>query len=156
MQDQISWKESEDIFQKAHLLAAGVYRCTQNFPGFEGRGLVYEMKESTLAVSAFLSDALRKDQKPYLLNVLESVERRLENLRRNLQISRLLAYLAQPDFQELDETVESLKGRVRLWRESLLGVGDWTIQAEPSPAPAREDAPPRSPGTPRSPRKSLR
>ncbi len=156
MHDQISWKESEDIFRKAHQLAARVYRCTQNFPGFEGRGLVYEMKESTLAVSAFLSDALRKDQKPYLLNVLESVERRLEGLRRNLQISRLLAYLAQPDFQDLDEAVESLQSRVSLWRESLLGIGAWKVPAERPPEPAKEDAPAVPNPAPASSRKSLR
>jgi four helix bundle protein len=127
--DVIRWQDGEKVFAQAHALAAQVYRSTRLFPISEGKGLVYEMRQATLAISAFLSDALRKDQKTYLFDVLAALERHLGELRRNLAVSRLLTYLSEHEFVELDRGAEALENLLTQWRRDLEEVPELRLEA---------------------------
>jgi four helix bundle protein len=131
--DTIRWQDGEKVFAEAHELASRLYRSTRDFPICEGKGLVYEMRQSTLAVSAFLSDALRKSQRNYLLDVMSAIDRHLAKLRRQLAVSRLLTYLAPSDFEDLDRRVETLAARIAEWRGALEEVPELRLRQEASP-----------------------
>ncbi|HRY28419.1 MAG TPA: four helix bundle protein [Elusimicrobiota bacterium] len=133
----ISWNDGQAIFQKAHVLASEVYRSTRTFPISEGSGLVYEMRQSSLAISAFLSDALRKDQKSYLVDVLETVLKHLADLRRNVVVSRFLTYLSDDDFEKLDRLAEVFRADVETWKESLDTFSRPGDRRPGDPAPTR-------------------
>jgi four helix bundle protein len=96
-----------------------VYQHTRNFPICEGKGLVYEMRQSALAISAFLSDALRKSQRTYLINVMDAIDRHLAELRRNLAVSQLLTYMGDREFEALDKRAGSLIELMAEWRRAL-------------------------------------
>lgn len=128
--DMIRWQDGEKVFAQAHDLSSRVYHHTRNFPICEGKGLVYEMRQSTLAVSAFLSDALRKSQRTYLLDVMTAIERHLGELRRSFAVSRLLTYLSEPDFVMLDRRAAVLMDLMVEWRASLEEVPEIKLKQE--------------------------
>lgn len=132
--DMIRWQDGEKVFAQAHDLASRVYHHTRNFPLCEGRGLVYEMRQSTLAVSAFLSDALRKSQRTYLLDVMTAIERHLGELRRSFAVSRLLTYLSDPDFDVLDRRAAALMDLMGEWRASLEEVPEIRLSKQEAPS----------------------
>lgn len=127
----------KDILRRTHDLAVAVYNATRDFPISESKGLTYELRQSALAINAFLSDALRKYQKPYLLQTLDAVQRHLQTLRRDLAVAQLLLYVRADRFQGLDEAARLAEEDVLRWRGAL----DGEISLRLPPAPASRKAP---------------
>jgi hypothetical protein len=112
-------EEERHILKQIHFLAVLVYNATRSFPLCESNGLVAEIRQRALASGAFLSDALRKNQRVYLTDVLIAVQGHLADLRRCLLTAHLLTYVGRDEFESLEQHALAAQESLLRWQDRL-------------------------------------
>ena len=96
------------VWQKAHVLALGIYRVTKRFPNEERHGLVSQMRRAAVSVPANLVEGHKRTSKRDFANFLSIAESSLEELKYYLLLSRDLGYLTTDVSNSLYDTAEEI------------------------------------------------
>lgn len=98
-----------EVWRKAHELALGVYRATQDFPGEERYGLTSQARRAAVSVVANIAEGCGRDgdaDRARLLQIAFGSASEVECL---LMLSRDPGYLPASDYQGIGEGVVEVK-----------------------------------------------
>src|SRR3990172_3040725 len=104
------------VWQKALLLVKRIYEITKHFPKEEEFGLKSQLRRASVSVPSNIAEGLTRRSRNDKLHFLNTADASLSEIDTQLEISLMLGFLDQTNFDETEESliaVEQLLGGLK-------------------------------------------
>jgi four helix bundle protein len=101
-----------DVWQKAHLLALGVYEVTRAFPGDELFGLTSQIRRSCISIPSNIIEGCGRGGNFELCQFLKISLGSANELEYQLLLAHDVKLLTASDYKKLDKQVNEIKAKL--------------------------------------------
>ncbi len=91
-----------NVWQQSIKTAGLIYKITNRFPSMEKFGLVPQIRRSAFSIPCNIAEGAGRQGKKEFKNFLSIAQGSLSELDTQLELSKLLGYISEEDFKELE------------------------------------------------------
>lgn len=97
-----SFKDLE-AWKQGHVLVLSIYRITKRYPSNEQFGITNQMRRAAVSITSNIAEGFSRQTSKEKFQFYSIALGSLTELQNQLLISKDIGYLAEPDFQKIDE-----------------------------------------------------
>ena len=95
-----------DVWASAMDLAQRVYQITDQFPSKERYGLSSQIRRAAVSIPSNIAEGAARHSKKEFVQFLHISKGSLSELDTQLELAKRLEYLSQPDWKDVNESLE--------------------------------------------------